>query len=604
MTILASRWWAKDVASKERWRHAQAYVRALETSQKPIYERLAKYAWLYDRNAQMGMVGGKMQNLPQSDPDTENIIKNNIETATALLGNEHNRVATLTDGAEWSVIRKAKKLQLFLEAQFKKLNWLQLQVKMVRSGCVAGNGYIKIEIEDNEIVANQVPFNRIIVDEVEWQAGCGTQMAQREFVNKDNLKARYPDFEKEIDAAHTKDANWTNWSRLEPTQIAVIESWRLPLRKGSKDGRHCITIDGATLLDEVYTKDYFPFVIFRWVDRLAGFLGCGIAEELAPYQLIVNETNRDIRKSHEVFGSQKIFVHYSDIAAVTQKWDDDPRGILPYKTQPPVVPQWQAHKPEIYAFKENVKNDAQKYSGIPDMSARSMKPAGLDSGAAIREWTDVGASRITTQKVQIENIQLQAALIIIDLAKELYGQKQKQNIKATWHSRNLAKTIKWSDVDMEADMYVLRIEPASYLSRTPAGVRDLVSDLARMGTLKPDDILRMMGIPDTQRALDIATAAIETIEAEIEELSEGNWRPPEPFMDLVNGIPRVNSAMQMARDQGAPPDILQGFMDWIVRAKAILDSQTPGPQSAPNQVATVPGQLGLAAPAGPINKPE
>lgn len=600
MTILASRWWAKEVPSKDRWQHAQAYVRALETSQKPMYERLGKYAILYDRNLNMGSVGGKMHNLPQGDPDTENIIANNVETATALLGNEHNRVATLTEGAEWSIQRKAKKLQLFLEAQFKKLNYTELQRYMVESACVAGNGYVRFEILNGAICATPVAFNRIIVDEVEWQHGPGTQIFQRDFVNKDNLKARFPDFEKEIDAAHTKDANWTNWARVEATQIAVVESWRLPLQPGSKDGRHCITIDGATLLDEVYTKDYFPFIIFRWLPRLAGFIGISLAERLVASQRIVNDTNRDIRRSHEVFGNQKIFVKARDIGAVTAKWDDDPRGILPYTDTPPVVPQWQAHKPEIYQYKENVKNDAQKYSGIPDMSARSMKPVGLDSGAAIREWTDVGQSRLTSQKTQLEHLQLQAAMIIIDLAKELYGQKQKVDTKATWHSRNLAKTIKWSDVDMDADMYVLRIEPASYLSRTPSGARELVSDLARMGVLKPDDILRMMGIPDTQRALDIATAAIEDIEAEIEELCEGNWRPPEPFMDLVNGIPRVNSAMLLARRAGAPPDILQGFMDWMVRAKDILDKQTPGPQSAPNQVATVPGQLGLAAPAGPI----
>ena len=588
----ASRWWSKDIESADRWRYALDYVRALERAQTSMNERTMKYAWLYDRNARLMGAGGRLRTQSDGDPPTENIIRNNIETATALLGNEATRAAALTDGAEWSVQRRAKRLERFLEAQFKCLGWDPLQVRMVRSSGVNGNGYIKLYIEDDAICAAHVPFDEVIVDDEACRAGPPTQMAQRRFVDKDVLKSHFPDFEAEIDAAHKADPSWTPGRSLLPTQIAVVETWRKPSRRKAKDGRRTVSIEGATLVDESWDYDWFPFIVFRWVERLSGYYGCGLAEELISYQRAVNKTNMNIAKSHDLFGNQRMFIHKSD-ALMKIKIDDDIGTLIPYSLKPPIVPDWQAVKPEVYRFKEQLKVDAEKYSGIPDMAARSMKPVGLDSGAALREWTDIQASRLATQKADLERCKLEASGIIIALAKELYGRKQ--NVSAFWHSRNLAKKIKWSEVDMEEDMYVLRIEPASMMSRTPAGLRQAVIDLAQTGALTPDLVLRLSGIPDIQRPLDLLTAAAEDIEAEIEELYDGKWSSPEPFMDLTNGIPRMQSALLLARRAGAPPEVLQLLMNWMVKAKALLQ-----PAQGPQQVQQVaaPWQAGLATAAG------
>lgn len=590
MSVDAGRWHSDEVETEDRHRLLFDYVRTLERAQVLMVERRLKYAWLYDRNARLVGVDGRIRRN-EGDPSTENIIRNNIETATSLLGNEQTRVATLTDGAEWSVQRRAKRLQKFLEAQFEHIAWDALQVRMVRSAGVAGEGHVKFEILDGKIVASHVPFDEIIVDDQACRSCEPIQIAQRRFVDKDVLKAKYPDFADDIDRAHLKDPSWTVLQKLEPNQIIVIEAWHL------KSQRRVVAIDTATLTDEKYTRDFFPFVTFRWVQRLTGFYGCGLAEELVSYQLAVNRTNDNIHLSHALFANQRLFVHKSDLL-LTNKLDDDPSKAIPYSSKPPILPTWQAVKPEIYQYKEQLKADAQRYSGIPDMAARSMKPVGLDSGAALREWTDIQASRLTTQKAEIERLKICAARMIIALAKELYGRNQ--DVTAFWNSRNLAKKIKWSEVDLDEDMYVLRIEPASALSRTPAGMRQLAIELANTGALQPEEILRLWGIPDVERALDVATAALEDIEAEIEDLYDGIWRPPEPFMDLHMGIARVQSAYLMARRSGAPPDILDLLQMWMVRAQQLLPSA-----QAPQQVgmAAVPYQAGIGAPAGPVAGP-
>lgn len=586
----AANWQSADIKDEDRWRYVLDYVKAIENAQQAMTERVLKYNWLYDRNAKLIGTGGKVRTMSQGDPSTENIVRNNVETATALLGNEMTRAAALTDGAEWSVQRRAKRLEKFLEAQFSKLEWDANQVEMVRSGCVNGNGYIRFFIEDDQIESCHVPWDEIIVDD---EAGSEPmQIAHRRFVDKESLKARYPDSAAAIDIAHTKDTEWTALRRVLPSQIGVVEIWRKPSKKGAGDGRHTAAIQGATLFDEPYTDDWLPFVVFHWVKRSGRFYGCGLAEELASYQNAVNKTNYNIQKSHDLFGNQRMFVHASD-AATKMKMDDDQSNLIVYKNKIPVVPEWQAVKPEVYQYKEGLKGDAQRYSGVPDMAARSLKPVGLDSGAALREWTDIQASRLTTQKAQIERLKLKAAHIIIALAKKLYGAGQ--DVKAFWNSRNLAKKIKWSEVNMDEDMYVLRIEPASMMSRTPAGLRQSVIELAQTNALTPDEILRLHGIPDIQRPLDLKTAALEDIEAEIEELCDEVWRAPEPFMDLVNGIGRVQSAYLKARRDGAPPKVLELMQMWMVRAKALMPKvQAP----AMPTLGTVPFQAGLAAPAG------
>src|SRR5262245_7390900 len=587
----ASRWHDDDVPTEERGKLLLDYVRAIERSQTQMTERRLKYAWLYDRNVRLVGTNGRIRRQEEGDPSTENIIRNNIETATALLGNEQTRVAILTDHGEWSVQRRAKGLQQFVEAQFTHVGWDSLQVRMVRSAGVAGEGHIKFETEDGKIQAYYVPFDEIIVDDEACRSTLPVQLAQRRFVDKDQLKKRHPDFADAIDAAHLKDPLWSSLRRVEPNQLALVEAWH------TVSNRRVVAIDGATLVDARWIHDFFPIITFRWVERLTGYYGCGLAEELVSYQLGVNKTNANIHLSHALFANQRLFVHKSDLL-LTNKLDDDPSKAIPYTSKPPILPNWQAVKPEIYSYKEQLKADAQRYSGIPDMAARSLKPVGLDSGAALREWTDIQASRLTTQKAEIERVKIDAARLVIALAKDLYSRGE--DVSAFWNSRNLAKKIAWSEVDLDEDMYVMRIEPASAMSRTPAGMRQLATDLAKTGALPPEAILRLWGIPDVERSLDVHTAAIEDIEAEIEELYDGQWSAPEPFMDLKMGIARVQSAYLMARRQGAPSKILNLLQMWMVKANAMLPkAQAP---AAP-QMAALPYQAGIAAPAGVVGGP-
>lgn len=588
-------WWSAKVPMEERWKSVLDYVRRLETVQKPQHERNLRYARLYDRHCRLMGTYGQVQDGVGGDPITDNLVKSNIDTVTSMIAKNRPRIAIITAGAEWSVQRRAKWLERYIEAQFQRCELYVTMVDIFRDACVFGTGALKLYLEDGQIVAERTIPDELIVDEEECRAATPRQLHQRRFVDREVLKAFYPDFEAEIDAAHSDSRNWTIFRKLEPSQIAVVESWRLPSNSRSGDGRHTISIDGATLVDEPYTRRVFPFVFYRWTKRITGFLGCGLAEELCGPQLTVNRINADIRKGLRRIAVPRIFVNKAD-AALKIRIDDEIGGIIPYAGRtPPTAATWQAFGRETYDYLENVKVSAQRYSGISEMSSQAKKPVGLDSGAALREWTDIESQRFSIQTQFLEQSYLEAARHIVELSKELY--KSNPKASAVWHSRNLAKRIPWKDVDLEEDIYAMRIEASSILSLTPAGRRQAAQELVQSGMVRPEVALRLTGIPDVEREIDIGTAALEDIEAELEELLDGRWRPPEPFQALQLGIDRMVLGYLKARRDGAPDDILELVRRWVEGAMDLLPQAQVQPPS-PGQ-AVVPFQAGIAAPAGP-----
>lgn len=596
-------WWSDKIQTLDRWKTVLEYVRELENRQKAMHERNLKYARLYDRHCRLMGTGGEIEEPNYaSDPVTDNLVKSNVDTAVAMIAKNHPRISLVTTGGEWSVQRRAKWLERYIEAQFQQTEMYVHMVDVFRDACVFGTGFLKVFIEDDTLTAMRVVPDEVIADEEESRAAPPRQLHHRRFLDREVAKALYPDFEKEIDEAHEGGAkrNWTGYRRMEASQLAIVESWHLPSSRKAKDGRHTLSIDGATLLDEVYTRKTFPFVVFRWSKRVTGFYGQGLAEELCGPQLTVNRFNKKIERGLNLIANPRIFTGNNEIMKI--KLDDEIGAIISTKSgKPPFVPTWTAFGPEVYNRLEQVKRDAQRYVGISEMSAQSKKPVGLDSGAALREWTDIESQRFAIPHQALEHAYLEAGRHLVELSKILHGQGE-YNPSAVWHTRNLAKRIPWDEVDLEQDVYAMRVETASILSLSPAGRRQAAQELVQTGMLKPEAALRLMGIPDVERELDILTAAIEDIEAEIEELLDGNYRPPEPFQNLQLGIERIQLAYLKARRDGAPEKILELMRKWMQGAVELM-SAGEAPQPAPMQQSIVDPSAGLAAPGGPAMAP-
>ncbi len=586
-------WWLNtNEDSSGTFNDVFGYIESLEQEQSYIRELNSLHAQLYANHEVLG-IGGKFDRGSwfgrRSFAVTENVVSSVCDTATAMIARNRPKPTFQTDGANWSVKQRAKKLEKFVLGLYQRLDIYALGVRVFRDATIFGTGALILYAEDGEICAERIPIDDIVVDEREARDGKPRQMHRRIFVDKECLATWYPD---KADEIRSCPSVYAGEQLAESSQIVAIESWRLPSKPGAKDGMHCICVRNATLEQTEYKKDTFPVIFFRWSEPIIGFYGQGLAELVTGIQLRINKLNRFIDRCQDLISVPRVFM---DVAGKVPKahLSNEIGQVIPTRggaksvhfMTPPAV------APETYQRLTDLKRSAFELAGISQLSAQSKKPADLASGAALREYNDIESARFAIQAQNFEEFHMEIAQRLVWLAKELY----KGDKTVTFQARKFVQSIKWKDVDPEEDTFRIDVEAASIMSRTPAGRLDACIEMFQYGAITQDEFRRLLGHPDLEREMDIETAAIEDIEATIEELLEGEFHPPEPTQDLEMGMQRIKLAERLARRDGAPEEILENFRTWLSQAGSLLASAMKPQQAAPMP----PGPGAQMIPGGP-----
>ena len=558
-------WWQED---DEKIHEAVfSYVESIEDTQRYVHEQNIRNGRLYSNIDLLGLDW----TLTQRDYSrkslgrvTENLIQSVCDTATSIIAGNRARVTFQTDGAEFSVQRRARLLEKWVEGKFDEVSFPREATRAFRDAVVFGTGALKVYEHEGDIRCERVIIDEIKVDEMECRSADPRQLHHVKFMDKEVLKADFPDFEEEIDKS-TKERGGTNgaYRNVDTNTVVCVESFHLPSGKGAKDGKRVISVDGATLLSEEWKKDYFPFLFYRWSEPICGFYGQGLSEQLTGIQLRINQLNSHIQQAQDLIAVPRVFV---DIASKNLKMqiNNEIGAIIPYRGKPPVFHTAQAVSPEIYQYKESLWRRGFEVAGISQMSATSKKPAGLESAVALREYNDIGAQRFQYQAQEYERLAPRVAERMIDIARDIHGRGGE--CKSVFHSKKLVEKICFKDATIHDGTYRIRLEPASILSRTPAGRSQQVVEWSQAGIIGTEEARRLLNHPDLERASDVNSAAIEDIEATIEDLLDDKFSPPEPYQDLEMGVKRVQLAYLKARREGAPEEVLDGMRRWIEQA--------------------------------------
>jgi hypothetical protein len=573
-----------------------SYVRALEEEYAGRAELNLRNAWLYGSCDLRALVGSRSAaSVDDRHSAGENYVKSVIDTAASMIAKNRPKATFVTDGADFSTQRRARQLDRFVEAMFQKHDVYQKAVAVFVDACVFGTGVMKIVPSDGEVCVERILPDEILVDEVECRTSSPRQIHQRKLVDRDVLKGMFPDHADEIDGAKVGDDGRHHAShiRLESTQLAVVESYRLPSVAGAGDGIHSIVADGVTLLWEEWSDDCFPFVFYRWTNRLAGFWGDGLCFELAKLQYRLDKLNERIETGQDLICVPRVWV---DIGSKVQRQqiNNEIAGVFQYRGKPPLFQTAQAFGPEVYQERERIIQKMFSIAGISQMSAQSQKPAGLESAVALREFNDIETQRFAIQAQAYESMFLDIARHIVGVCKEL--NRGKKPARVAYKTRDIVKMIDWSEVDMDEDQYAMGVEASSLLSRTPAGRTQQVIEWTQANLISGDEARRLLGHPDLERTQSLHNAAIEDIEAVIEHLLDEVPEVPEPYQNLTLGIERVQMALLKARRDGAPENILESMRTWIDQASHILTPPQPAgmPAAPPVDGAAPPDAMGMA----------
>lgn len=596
---LSRRWWAAP--KDERAQAVCAVVKDIAEFDSKRQTQYQTSARLYGNANLVGVNGisfAKIQSSQNAKTDrlSYNVCQSVVDTITAKIGKNKPRPMFLTSGGDYRLQRKAKKLDKFSEGIFYENNISDLAPLVFRDGCVFGDGFVHVFPKDGRVKFERVLASEMYMDWVDGFYGSPRQLHRVKNIDRLVLMDSFPSKKSLIASANSATGTDTGVPQNVADQVTVVESWHLPSGINAKDGIHTISIPEGELFSEPWTKQKFPFARFTWSPRLYGPFGQGLVEQVQNIQLEINKILWVIQRSFHLAGSFKILVENGS-KIVKEHLNNDLGCIVSYSGVPPqyIVPQIVAS--ELYQHLQTLKNAAYEQSGISQLSASAEKPAGLNSGKALREYNDIESDRFMTIGHAYESFHMQLTSLAIDTAKEIFEDDKKLEVKVP--GAKFLKSINWKDVNLEDDEYILKMYPVSAFAKEPSARFQQVQEMAQAGYYSQRTAKKLMDFPDLEQVDELSNAMEDYLNEILEKIVEGDgspstFTPPEPYDDL--GLARELALQYYAQGKCSgleeeKLDLLRQFMDQldILEQKASQAMQPPAgaaqggpPQAVPN----------------------
>lgn len=602
-TAANDKWWTCD--ESKAYQSLFATVEYIKQSQSYRQTENLRFARMYSNKPIRGLSVADYNSIESvSDRLAYNVVKSCVDTAASKIAKNKPKPLFMTENGDFSLKRRAQNLTQYMEGMFDDMDLYSKGQSVFVDAAVFGTGAMKIYIDpsDLKIKAERVLIDEIIVDDIEGMYAAPRQMHQIKYIARDVLLEMFPD--KKVEIIKASPAKNFGLAASTTDNIMVLESWHLPSGPKAKDGKHIIAINQATLSFEDYTKDHFPFVFFRWTKKLVGFWGMGIAEELIGLQIEINDVLRSIQKAIRMMAVPRIYVENSS-KVNSAHINNDIGNIITFTGTKPIQEVAQAMSAEVYQYLEQLYQRAFELTGISRLSAQSQKPAGLNSGAALREFQDIESERFMLAGQHFEDMYMQAAQQIVELSKELYDIKKDKSKTDKSVSKDLIvkvksskfiKKINWKDVDMDRDQYEMAVFPVNLLPSTPAGKLATIQEMIQAGLIPQEQAIELLDFPDLDKFMSLQTAAQDNIERMLELMTEeGEYNSPEPFMNLKLALTLTQETYLRCKCDKLSEERLQLLRDFMDDIQTLLNP--PPPPVDPNM--PIPGAM-PAPIAGPV----
>ena len=548
-------WWTAPRG--EAYKRTLTFVQGAESELGDVFERLFRLECLYDPN-------NPDADRKQQDRVTENGIASSVDTVHATIAITEIWPRYDTDGGDFEQQSTARKLGYYSEDLGKRYDVLPKCRKAFKEATKKGKGLVKVHEVFGEPRVEQIMLENVVVPPDECRDGrAPRQWHHWDYVDADELAMRFPKAREKIEVARkTGRRRRYSWGRLISNDVECLWSYRLPVgvkgKPGYKAGRVTLVIEGQDLLDKPYEKTHFPVAEVIWSDRPNSYYPISLAERLMGLQRALNRNNWHIEKGNDNIVAPQIYVRPADINIGSK--ENRQNGYTVYRADAPLTVQHQAVANETYNRNAQLSEKMQREAGLTAMATQGAKPAGIDSGIALREFRDQTTQRHADPEQAFEQMVLKVYELLIDVCKDL----GKDAPKVTRRSRFGSRTMTWKDVDM-GEVRVM-MSAASNLNRTHAGRMQLVMEFAQAGIISTDQARKLFQNPDLEREISLYTAVIEVVELDLDEIRDGGIVMPDPMTNLDISVWRgQREYAQWLRDK-APEEKLETLRQYIVQA--------------------------------------
>lgn len=594
-------WWQED--EEHLGESVLNAIKFIEEHQPGRINQLTASTRLYSNSNVNGFLGGSFRSSygqptnssPGSGRISFNLCASITDTLVAKMAKNKVVPTFITSGGIWGMQRKAEMLSKFVEGCFYANDIHSVGMNIFRDACVWGTGIMHIYKSNDDIAVERVFPHEIIIDEVEALAGTPQQLHRVKIVDRNILANMFRDdkeaLEKISGASPSTALDLGVIGATAGDLLTVTESWKLPSNKDADDGLHVICLGNDVLFKESYNKMYFPFAFYYYNKKLIGFWGQGAVERVQNLQSEINKLMILIQKAMWMGGGYKILLENGS-KVVKQHLDNEMGTIITYSGTPPQYVTPPFIQSEIYPYIDALIAKGYQQEGVSQLAASSLKPQGVDSGAALRTFDQIAEDRNLFIAQELENFYLDVAKQMIELAKDIY--ENTGSFETTYPGTMSFEKIDWGDIKLKDDEYVMKAFPTSDLPNDPAGKLQTVQEYMQAGLISPRAGRRLLTMPDVEMSDKLANAPEDLLHKILEDMMDsGKYRAPEPYYDLTLAKQLALSYYNYGDLNNCPEnklELVRRFMNQIDDLIGLNNPPTPMP---------IPGQ----APGAPLPTP-
>jgi hypothetical protein len=531
----------------------------------------------------------------------DNVVANAIDAVHSRLSKNRPRPWVVTIGGDFDLTERAKLLTSWLDGEFERLNVYQHGEQALLEAEITGTGCLHVYERENRPRVELCYAEDIHVDTREEEHDCVRTMYRLRAIDRQVLTELYPEKDQWIADAkgwdpEDDDQRITSDSDDTADLVLVIEAWRLASGKDSP-GRHVIVVDNATLLDEDYDREDFPFVFMHWAKRPRRFWGIGLARRMAGIQQEIDGMAAHIAESFHL-STASVWVQNQAKIGV-ERIDNKPWRVYRYSgTVPPIFNTPSPIHPQFTDREEVLIRRGYEMQGISQLGAQSQKPAGIDSGRGLRTLHDIETERFLTQGRSYERLYIDLSTKLVRCAETIIEREPKADLEVLGGGRVL-EAIDFGDAMFGDSPHHIRTFPVSSLSQSPQGRLKDIEDLVNLQVITdPDDVRELLDWPDLDRFNTIKSAKRDLARKIVDHAAKGKDTAGLvcPYVDLPYLVEYGTLIHNLAELEGASLDDLDNLRKALGMAESLMRKQAE--QAAAAAPMPPAGMPPMNAPAG------
>lgn len=412
------------------------------------------------------------------------------------------------------------------------------------------------------------------------------------YYSADDLAADFPDFEDEIFDAEQicMDGEVRNVSDagndLRPRRgVRVCQGWFCAYKKNL--GREMWVLEdgdgGLTVLrDRDYKRKKPPMVKWDYERELYGVWG--VPQTRMTYEQCMRE-NRMLCDMDDAERNSPQCCIVLPVNAEKEGDLNEARGwhIIRSNTDPSkinfVAPP--KYNEMTASFVDRMNLGAHECSGVSQSQAHATKALGTTSGKHEHMVAALSTERFADQERRL--IQCRAvdtAIEIVHAIKDLL--EDEPSFSRVWSNGDKSEEIKPADLDLDVSKYTICIAPVSEDKDTPKARLDKADSWLENGVITGSEWAAIQDTLATQEKGSELIAQESWVSNQIEKwqydedddrLEETWYQGPDKWIDLATAARQVSNAKIMARQRGAPPDVLYWFDKFLAECSDFIDQE-------------------------------